>query len=122
FSFCFFILYRLITCVTDLTPPRCLRLHLAAHNPVAAASNPSPCTSPPPPPPPLTACKNCRNTTPTWRTTPTHGGRINGGNVVAAGMAMVACQEQWQRGSGNDSSGTPVLPLYISVLYFTSMQ
>ncbi|KAH9008828.1 hypothetical protein EDB84DRAFT_1584330 [Lactarius hengduanensis] len=41
------------------SPRRRLRLHLAAHEPVAAASNPSPRTSPPPPPPP-TARKSRR--------------------------------------------------------------
>ncbi|KAH9024853.1 hypothetical protein EDB84DRAFT_1440576 [Lactarius hengduanensis] len=45
-----------------LSPRRRLRLHLAAHKPVAAASNPSPRTSPPPPPP-LTARKSRRNAT-----------------------------------------------------------
>ncbi|KAH9029529.1 hypothetical protein EDB85DRAFT_2147315 [Lactarius pseudohatsudake] len=48
--------------VGDLSPRRRLRLHLAAHKPVAAASNPSPRTSPPPPPP-LTARKSRRNAT-----------------------------------------------------------
>ncbi|KAH9046720.1 hypothetical protein EDB84DRAFT_1558063 [Lactarius hengduanensis] len=43
-------------------PRRRLRLHFAAHKPVAAASNPSPRTSPPPPPP-LTARKSRRNAT-----------------------------------------------------------
>ncbi|KAH9020134.1 hypothetical protein EDB85DRAFT_2293958 [Lactarius pseudohatsudake] len=40
------------------SPRRRLRLHLAAHKPVAAASNPSPRTSPLPPPPPPTARKS----------------------------------------------------------------
>ncbi|KAH8991834.1 hypothetical protein EDB86DRAFT_2933253 [Lactarius hatsudake] len=51
-----------------------------------------------------------------------HGGRINGGGDVAAaaGMAMVCGRDDG--GGGNDGGGTPVLPLCISVLYFTSMQ
>ncbi|KAH8987660.1 hypothetical protein EDB86DRAFT_2832174 [Lactarius hatsudake] len=45
------------------SPHRRLRLHLAAHKPVAAASNSSPRTSPPPLPPP-TARKRRHNATP----------------------------------------------------------
>ncbi|KAH9018985.1 hypothetical protein EDB83DRAFT_2435869, partial [Lactarius deliciosus] len=62
-TFFFFLCY-------DLSPRHCLCLHLAAHKPVAAASNPSPCTSPPPPPP-LTVHKSCHNATPKRRTTTT---------------------------------------------------
>ncbi|KAH9011047.1 hypothetical protein EDB83DRAFT_2448523 [Lactarius deliciosus] len=63
YVFFFFLCY-------DLSPHRCLCLHLAAHKPMAAISNPSPHTSPLPPPP-LTARKSRHNTTPTWRATPT---------------------------------------------------
>ncbi|KAH8977251.1 hypothetical protein EDB86DRAFT_2838168 [Lactarius hatsudake] len=83
----------------NLTPPRCLCLHLAAHNPVAAASNPSPCTCPPPPPPPLTACKNRRNATPT--------------RMEAGLMVVTWWQREWRQwrvgssgsGGGNGSGG-----------------
>ncbi|KAH8995573.1 hypothetical protein EDB86DRAFT_2922167 [Lactarius hatsudake] len=92
--------------ILNLTPPRWGCLHLAAHNPVAAASNPSPCTSPPPPPPPLTAGNG--------------DGGVSGAVAAAVGMAAAVCREQWY--GGNDGGGTPVLPLCISVLYFTSMQ
>ncbi|KAH9050566.1 hypothetical protein EDB84DRAFT_1433152 [Lactarius hengduanensis] len=47
-----------------LSPCGRLCLHFAAHKPVAAASNPSPRTSPPPPPP-LTVHKSRRNATAT---------------------------------------------------------
>ncbi|KAH8981119.1 hypothetical protein EDB86DRAFT_2977418 [Lactarius hatsudake] len=147
FSFLFFLLTILLTivfqgkhcrrhaihhtttpCPLAPTFPPLLRRWASAHyikithNPVAATSNPSPCTSPLPPPPPLTACKNHRNATPTRHATPTHGGRIDGGGDVAAaaGMAMVCGRDD--SGSGNDGGETPVLPLCISVLYFTSMQ
>ncbi|KAH9079537.1 hypothetical protein EDB83DRAFT_1284936 [Lactarius deliciosus] len=111
----------------DLSPRHCLCLHLAAHKPVAAASNPSPRTSLPPPPP-LTARKSRHNATPTWRATPTATTPTT--TVTLARPAMMAmtplhdelsssggprgCIRQWLRrralvGSGGSSGAAVVM-------------
>ncbi|KAH9069428.1 hypothetical protein EDB83DRAFT_2314451 [Lactarius deliciosus] len=88
------------------SPHRHLRLHLAAHKPVAAASNSSLHTSLPPPPPP-TARKRRHNATPTRRAirrydTDNDGNQVDDDNVAEGNSDAAAVttwrRERWQRG------------------------